>query len=599
MPLLRLVRRFGILLPGVAALALLCGILGFRVTEGMGLAELSATGNHRLALYAASLEREMDKYAYFPATVGLERDVVRLLSDGDGGDFLGHAVNLYLEQLNGRAGTLAIYVMNMDGRVVAASNWRRHDSYVGEDLSYRPYFTEAQAGRAGRFFGIGTTRGEPGYYLSAPLMTGGQQVGVAVVKVSLEQLEQSWSTVEAPVLVADENGVVILASVPSWKFTALRPLDDELRRDFIRTLQYNGRELPPLGLVSMRRVDGGAQLVKLVRSHPGADSVFPVSGWFLAQEAPLRGTHWQLTVLSPVRQVTSMAWTRAALAAVGSAFVCILLVTWNLRRRHMRDRLRAREALQRAHDELERKVEERTLSLRAAQDELVHAAKLAVIGQLSAGLAHELNQPLAALRTLSGNAVKFMQRGDLDSAQGNLDRIGSLVDAMGQLTSQLKSFARKSSGATGPVQVRRAVDNALFLLDRRLRGAKLCIDVADDAVALCDANRLEQVLVNLIGNALDALDGTAEPRLDIIARRDGDRVTVTVRDNGPGLAEDVLPHLFEPFFTTKDSGSGLGLGLAISAGIVHDSGGTLTGGNADQGGAQFTFDLPAVTGDAP
>ena len=222
MPLLRLVRRFGILLPGVAALALLCGILGFRVTEGMGLAELSATGNHRLALYAASLEREMDKYAYFPATVGLERDVVRLLSDGDGGDFLGHAVNLYLEQLNGRAGTLAIYVMNMDGRVVAASNWRRHDSYVGEDLSYRPYFTEAQAGRAGRFFGIGTTRGEPGYYLSAPLMTGGQQVGVAVVKVSLEQLEQSWSTVEAPVLVADENGVVILASVPSWKFTPRR-----------------------------------------------------------------------------------------------------------------------------------------------------------------------------------------------------------------------------------------------------------------------------------------------------------------------------------------------------------------------------------------
>jgi len=195
--------------------------------------------------------------------------------------------------------------------------------------------------------------------------------------------------------------------------------------------------------------------------------------------------------------------------------------------------------------------------------------------------------------------VKFMQRGDLDSAQGNLDRIGSLVDAMGQLTSQLKSFARKSSGAIGPVQVRRAVDNALFLLDRRLRGAKLCIDVADDAVALCDSNRLEQVLVNLIGNALDALDGTAEPRLDIAARREGDRVTVTVRDNGPGLAEDVLAHLFEPFFTTKDSGSGLGLGLAISAGIVHDSGGTLSGGNASQGGAQFTFDLPAVTGDAP
>jgi C4-dicarboxylate-specific signal transduction histidine kinase len=164
-----------------------------------------------------------------------------------------------------------------------------------------------------------------------------------------------------------------------------------------------------------------------------------------------------------------LAWTHAALAATGSAFVCILLVMWNQRRLHLRDRLRAREALQRAHDELERKVEERTRTLRAAQDELVHAGKLAVIGQLSAGLAHEINQPLAALRTLSGNAVKFMRRGNLEAAQGNLDRIGQLVDGMGALTSQLKSFARRSSGAPRPVAVRRSIDNALFLLDQRLR----------------------------------------------------------------------------------------------------------------------------------
>lgn len=600
MSLARLLRRFGLLLPGLAVLALAAGALGYRVSEAMGLAELQQTGHHRLDLYGASLEREIDKYAYFPATLGLERDVLDLVARGAP---VGPAVNLYLEQLNQRAGTLSIYVLDRHGHVLASSNWNRPDSFVGEDLSYRPYFVEAAAGRPGRFFGVGTTRGEPGYYLSSPLTENGTTVGVAVVKVSLEQLEQSWATVEAPVLVTDENGVVILASVPSWKFTTIRPLDEDTRRQFERALHYNARPLPPLGLVTARTVGSGADLVTLVRPADKEEAVFPVSGAFLAQTAPLHGTRWTLTVLSPVKQISNMAWTRAALAAIGSAFLCILLLLWNLRRLHLRDRLRAREALQRAHDELERKVEERTRTLRAAQDELVHAGKLAVIGQLSAGLAHELNQPLAALRTLSGNAIKFMQRGNLEAAQGNLDRIGQLVDGMGALTSQLKSFARKSSGAPRPVAVRGCLDDALFLLDQRLRraGVRVEVEFGNDAVALCDPNRLEQVLVNLIANALDAMEGRNAPALRLCGRREDGRVLVEVRDTGPGLPDHVLPRLFEPFFTTREAGreardtaGGLGLGLAISAGIVRDFGGTLVGGNAPGGGAVFTVNIPAA-----
>jgi two-component system sensor histidine kinase AauS len=157
----RLFRKFGLLLPGLALLALVSGIAGFRISEASGLAELQQTGHHRLDLYGASLEREIDNYAYFPATLGLERDVL---------DLVGHqapvaqAVNRYLEQLNQRAGTLAIYVLDRQGRAVAASNWNRPDSFIGEDLSYRPYFVEAAEGRPGRFFGVGVTRGEPGYY---------------------------------------------------------------------------------------------------------------------------------------------------------------------------------------------------------------------------------------------------------------------------------------------------------------------------------------------------------------------------------------------------------------------------------------------------
>lgn len=587
------IRKYGLLLPGLVAVALAAGIAGFRVSENLGLAELQRTGTQRLEVYATSLNRQIDKYAYFPATLGLERDVIDLVARGKP---LTDTVNRYLEQLNHRAGTLSIYLLDRQGHVVAASNWNRSDSFIGEDLSYRSYFTDGMRGRPGRLFGIGITRGEPGYYLSSPLLANGEVVGVAVVKVSLEQLEQSWATVEVPVIVTDQNGVVILASVSSWKFTTLRPLPDQERRRLERSLQYNARPLPSLGLTREEAFDENAVLVRLA---PPADveGGSKLSGNFLAQTAPMGDTGWSLTVLSPAGEVRAIAWTRAALAAIASAFVGIVLVLLDQRRRHLRDRLRAREALQRAHDELERKVEERTRTLRAAQDELVHAAKLATIGQISAGLAHEINQPLAALRTLSGNAVKFLRRGDLATAEHNLDRIGSIVDGMGTLTNQLKSFARKSSGMPGPVDVRRAVDNALFLLDQRWRRANVTVTTemgADEMTALCDANRLEQVMVNLIANALDAIEGIATPMLRLRGRREATRVIVEVHDNGPGLPEDVREHLFEPFFTTKESNRGLGLGLAISLEIVHHFSGTLSGANHPEGGAVFTVALPAA-----
>jgi len=614
-----LLRRIVVLL-GFAALIAGAGLLAFRLSLAMGLAELQVTGRHRLDLYASSLEREIDKYAYFSTTLGLERDVLRLLASPTSERT--RQVNQYLEQLNERAGTLSIYVLDRQGKVVAASNWRRPDSYVGEELSFRPYFRQALETGRGRLFGIGTTRGEPGYYLASALGNGQGLLGVAVVKVGLQQLEQSWTTVEAPALVADENGVVILASVPDWKFTTLQPLDAATRSAFYQTQQYNRRALEPLGVQALGTLDHGARLVRLPRQKPELVSMFPVSGQFLAQTQALPGTTWQITVFSQLDPVRGIAFSRAALAAAAAGILCILLLMQAERRRHLKDRLAAREALQQAHDRLELKVAERTAdlsaanqrlqaevaertraerTLRAAQDELVQAGKLAVIGQLATGIAHELNQPLAALRTLSGNARKFLARGDQSSVDGNLARIAELVDRMGRLTGQLKSFARKSTGRPQAVPLRRAIDNALFLLEQRLQrsGIIACLNLPQQELrAWCDANRLEQVLVNLAGNALDAMEGQPAPALEIEALRQGERILVRVRDHGPGLSDEARAHLFEPFFTTKEAGSGLGLGLAISAGIVADSGGSLSGDNHPEGGAVFTIDLPAAPKDA-
>lgn len=609
-------------LPTLLLLLALTGVSGFGayyVAQQLGIAELQATGLHRLDLYTASLEREIGKYAFLPGTLGLEHDVINLLKH-PADSRQAPQVSAYLEELNERAGTLSIYVIDTAGQVVAASNWRRPDSFIGEDLSFRPYFREAIDHSNGRFFGIGTTRGEPGYYLASTLTDASRTIGVAVIKVSLEQLEKTWTTVEAPVMVNDENGVVILGSVADWKFTTLRPLDEKTRSAFDQTQQYNRRALKPLGLKEISELDHGARLVSIAKSSPEMVSVYPVAGRFLAQSRPLPGTPWTLTVLSHLDQVDSIAQSRALVAAVLAALFFMLGLMANERRRHLKDRLAAREALQRAHDDLERKVDERTAdlsaanqslqdkvaeriraerTLRAAQDGLVQAGKLAVIGQLSTGIAHELNQPLAALRTLSGNSMRFLDRGDIDTTRSNLERIAQLVDRMGLITGQLRTFARKSDGPLQPVALCRAIDNALALLDSRLTQTNTnlrrhCPQL--EPVARCDANRLEQVLINLVGNALDAMEGQIEPYLEVICESRDGQARLSVRDHGPGLAEEVISRLFEAFFTTKSSG--VGLGLTISASIIRDFGGTLTGANHPEGGAIFTIEIPLAE-DAP
>jgi C4-dicarboxylate-specific signal transduction histidine kinase len=615
----RLLRHLPILML-LVMLMLLSSISTYRITQQLGLAELQATGLQRLDLYSASLEQEIGKYAFLPGTLSLEPDVLALLKPGQG-DKSAARVNAYLEQLNERAGTLSIYVIDTAGHVVASSNWRRADSFVGEELTFRPYFREALERGHSRFFGIGTTRSEPGYYLASTLVEGNKALGVAVIKVSLEQLEKIWTTVEAPAMVSDENGVIILGSVAQWKFSTLRPLDQDARSRFDQTKQYNRRALNPLGIKELRKLEHGARLVSIDRdrSETGpADAayVYPVDGRFLAQSQPLPGTPWTLTVLSHLEQVDGLAQSRSAVAVVVAALLGMFGLIANQRRHRMKERLDAREALQKAHDELERKVHERTAdlcvanqqlhdevaeriraeqTLRAAQDDLVQAGKLAAIGQLSTGIAHELNQPLAALRTLSGNGVRLLDRGDIDTTRSNLERIAQLADRMGRITGQLHIFARKSGGQLQAVALGRALDNALALLEQRLMQAhaevRRCCPLPEP-VAWCDAHRLEQVLINLIGNALDAMQGQSAPCIELGCDNIGCKARLTVRDYGPGLSEDTIKHLFEPFFTTKDAGVGLGLGLTISADIIRAFGGTLTGANHPEGGALFTLEIP-------
>lgn len=501
--------------------------------------------------------------------------------------------------------------MDTTGRVMATSNWRDIDSYLGEDLSFRAYFQNAVRGQPGRFYGIGSTNGEPGYYLAHGLEERGKIIGVAVVKVRLEALEERWQRARLEAFVSDENGIIILSSDPARRLKAVRPLSDETKERLARSLQYYWATLNELQPLAREHLDAGTEKLTFPANSEVVADDQEVT--YLAQTRPLNDTPWNFTLLTPLNDLRQAAINQGILVAVAFALVAFLLIAWNERRKVIATRLAAREALQEANNQLERRIAERTGDLRAsnerlkaqirerrqaeetlrrAQDELVQAGKLAAIGQMSTSIAHELNQPLAALRTLSGNTVRFLERGALDTASTNLKTINELIDRMGRITASLRSFARRGDDQ-GEASLAKAVDAAFQVLGSRLDNLPLTVHRGfSQAMLQIDQTRLEQILVNLIGNALDAMHAQPAPELWLESDIHEGKYRLRVRDNGHGIDPETRKHLFEPFFTTKPGEQGLGLGLTLSASLAAATGGNLAVEHPADGGTAFVLSLP-------
>ncbi|AVB27250.1 ATP-binding protein [Pseudomonas syringae pv. syringae] len=606
----RLIRQL-FLPPLILMLMIGLGYIAYLVSEHSGIKSLRETGERQLELHARTVESEISKYTYLPSVLELESSVSQLLNEP--GPELQQQVNRYLEGLNRRSRSRAIYVMDTTGRVLATSNWRDADSYQGEDLSFRAYFQDAVRGLPGRFYGIGTTTGEPGYYLAHGLEDKGRIIGVAVIKVRLEALEERWQRARLEAFVSDENGIIILSSDPARRLKSVRPLTAEVKERLARSLQYYWWPLNELVPLERETLSEGVETlvfpanISVDREHKKVS--------YLAQSRPLSDTAWHLTLLTPLENLRREAANQGMLVAVACALVTFLLIAWNERRKVISTRLAAREALQAANNELERKIAERTEHLRAsnerlkaqirerrqaedtlrkAQDELVQAGKLAAIGQMSTSIAHELNQPLAALRTLSGNTVRFLERGALDTASTNLRTINDLVDRMGRITASLRAFARRGDDQ-GQAQLSKAVDAAMQLLGVRVEQSGLTLhrDFVDATLTI-DQTRLEQILVNLIGNALDAMFDLQQPELWLTGSVIDGRYRLRVRDNGHGVDADARKHLFEPFFTTKPGEQGLGLGLTLSASLAAAAGGSLSAEHPQDGGTTFVLSLPFI-----
>ncbi|SAK51795.1 sensor histidine kinase [Caballeronia ptereochthonis] len=578
---------------------------------------LTEAGTHRLDLYAASLESELGRYEILPAIASRQDSIEALLqAPPDARHTLLPSVNGYLEAVNKDAGSVAVDVIDLSGTVIAASNWNQPLTFVGTNVAYRPYFRDALSNGRGRFFGIGTNTGEPGLYFACVVRSEQKVLGATAVKISVDPLESAWRAPNEAAMVIDGNGVVVISTVPAWKFTALAPIDAQKQQQIQASRQYAGRKVEALAYQRLDDWRNGAWFARLPDwSHPGRERRYLA----MSRSAPQAGDSIMVILdLSAARRQQQIA-----LAFVTGAFLiaCLYGLYAAQRRRVIAERLRAQDALQRANDRLEATVQQRTAALvlanermqeeiderarteqrlRDSQQELVHAGKLAVLGQMAAGLAHEFNQPLVAIRTLCDNARTFFERNQPAPAFANLERVAKLIDSTAVLTAELKAFARKPETQTVPVPLGDAVSHALLIHEARIRDhdVRLTVDIAPDAVVAAEPGALQQVIVNLLGNALDALAGREAGRIRIEARRAADpaRVIFSIADNGPGIDPHVLAHLFEPFVTTKPRGQGLGLGLAITSRIVEGFGARISAANPEGGGAQFTIDFAAANG---
>ncbi|ABC39094.1 sensor histidine kinase [Burkholderia thailandensis] len=611
-------RRLLVVLALAAMLAAACA-LTWTVTWRRGIADLRDSAAARVDRTTNALKSTLDRYESLPYLLGGHPFVQDVLAAPGNHRYVNRA-NVYLEDMNRHAHATATYVITANGLCVAASNWRGPDSFTGIGYQFRPYFIDAVKGGTGRFFGIGTISRDPGYYISQPVRRDGKIIGVAVVKLNLEWFQGADAS--EPLVVADDHGVIFLSSVPAWKYHTLKPLPGPIATSIHETRQYAQYPVTPLPLRVERVLGPDAQIVRM-----GAGRRSPR---YLATRRLLGEPDWQLVTLAPIEPVDVDARNATIVTAFGFVSLGLLAFYWRARRARVQEMLRSRVLLQSAYAELNRRVEERTADLsqanarlkkevgeriraeqelRAAHDELVQASKLAALGQMAAGITHELNQPLAALRSFSDNTRVLLDRGEQAAARENLEAIAALTERMGKITNQLKLFVGRAKPRNERAHVARALRNALALLEERMRGVELAIVLRDETrdpveavrfdpsrdepalVARCEDLRLEQVLINLLGNALDAVAAAAAPRIDVTIDATAATLAIAVRDNGPGIAPESLARLFEPFFTTKEMGRGLGLGLAISSSIARDAGGSLTARNAPAGGAEFVLTL--------
>ncbi|MCC6829460.1 MAG: sensor histidine kinase [Novosphingobium sp.] len=553
-------------------LALAAASVAGEVTRTISLGRLAARSVEDARLRQALLASEIARFRLLPRALADDRDLVAVTSSNSPQSLA--ALNRKLEILAREFGASAIYTVDRDGLAFGASNWRKADSFIGRNYRFRPYFHDAVRSGSGQQFALGTASRKPGLFLA----TRAAGNSVVVVKLEFDRIEAQWRAAQGITYVTDAQGVVLVTSRPDWRFAATGPIPPALRKT-----EEEVTGVSALRPMPFRRI--GANLIV----PAGVDDAYLQ----ISTAADVKG--WRLNLALPLDAVNA----NVRLAQGVGALIALLLagITAGLAERARQRRQRTvllETAVAERTAELRAQIQERAAAeARAAtlREGLRQANRLATLGQVTASVAHETAQPVAAIRNYAAASAMLLDRGAVDEARANLDVIARLSDKIGAITAHLRGFARKGGhGGLDAVSVAEAIDGARLILKEQLSHVSFTAPALAKGLAVrAERVRLEQVLVILLQNAAEALVNTRDPTISLTVTQDADNVILKIADNGPGIAPDIAERLFTPFATNRTMG--LGLGLVIAKDIVEEFSGSLLLEPAEVG-ACFRIVLP-------
>lgn len=551
------------------ALAIIAGAtlwLSNSILTSRFTASTKSKAEYRLALYAGNLLSELQRSSIVPQLLSRDPELIGALNSADYSMSTQRLIS-FVDEI----GAASLMLLDIEGRTVASTDRIN----LGALHSDKSHFQDALKS-SGTIFNISKDEGGGNHFIySRRIEAQNDVLGVILVEVDLHKFERAWAGVTDAVLVTDSSGDIVLSTEPKW-----RGLTEE-----VALLRQ-----PPEGAIerAMRITEGWTTFVP-VDAYVQGEAVMRVEG-----RIAFRG--WQITSFTAYSSVRDRVNGYLAIEVMIFASLFVLLFYAMNRRTALRMLFVQRESnqLRALNSRLQREIAARERvqrNLEVAEQSLAQSSKLAALGEMSAAVSHELNQPLAAMKTYMAGAVLLLKRKRPEEALSAFHRIDDLIERMGAITKQLKSYARKGGEGYKVFDMRDAVASSLAMMEPQLRQSNVSIQkVLTDAEVLVtgDRMRIEQVLVNLLRNALDATKTITNPEIEIMLSK-GDHALVQVRDNGHGIED--LENLFEPFHTTKPAGEGVGLGLAISSGFVKEMGGRLTAHN-EEAGAVFEIQLP-------
>lgn len=571
--------------------------LGAHLTWQYSYQNLLIEHQAQLDRFSSHITAKLDKYAHIPRLLSKDKELIDALNSPNNSAQI-EITNRYLEQVNEVIQAADTYLIDQYGNTIASSNWNLDRSFIDRNFAWRPYFKAAITGQESQYFALGSTSGQRGYYYSYPVIYAADVIGVVVVKMDLSAIEENWQSKQSYFVATDSNNIIFMSSKPQWLFKSVDTLTDSQRLLVQNSRQYLETSIRSLGLVG----DFTAPVSEWQNPHQGW-----FKGDFIVSTRALPNVSLNIRVLSPKMNIF---WDSFAFALISSmVFAIIYLALLLIHHRQLKQR-QIEHLQSEAKQKLEFLVMERTselhaeiaerskteVMLRQTQDELIQAAKLAVLGEMSASISHELNNPLAAIRSFADNGRRFLATGKPERTDDNLARISALTERMAKISEQLKSFARKSATDEKVIaQLLPIILSTKELMQPQFKSHLIQFhsELPNQPILVrVNPIQLEQVLINLLTNAVQAVDEQKEKCVHLTTEIHQDYVTIHIDDNGPGISQEKIDHLFEPFFTTKKNG--LGLGLSISQQIIQSMDGKLSMTKSTLSGARFSVSLPRI-----